>query len=49
VVLDFLKKGMGLRELTRKHSLSRNLLSQWMRKYETGQLTDEVVDAVRVA
>jgi transposase len=49
VVLDFLEKRMGLRELARKHNLSRNLLSQWIRKYETGQLTDEVVDAVRIA
>ena len=49
VVLDFLEKRMGLRELARKHNLSRNLLSQWVRKYETGQLTDEVVDAVRIA
>lgn len=49
VVLDFLERRMGLRELARKHNLSRNLLSQWVRKYETGQLTDEVVDAVRIA
>lgn len=49
VVLDFLERRMGLRELARKHNLSRKLLSQWVRKYETGQLTDEVVDAVRIA
>jgi len=49
VVLDFLERRMGLRELARKHNLSRNLLSQWVRKYETGQPTDEVVDAVRIA
>ncbi len=49
VVLDFLERRMGLRELARKHNLSRNLLSQWVRKYETGQLTDEIVDAVRIA
>jgi transposase-like protein len=35
VVLDFLEKRMGLRELAREHSVSRNLLSQWVRKYET--------------
>jgi hypothetical protein len=40
---------MGPRELAPRHSLSRNLLSQWLRKYETGQLTDEIVDAVRIA
>jgi len=45
VVLDFLEKQLGLRELSRKHNLSRNLLSQWVRKYETGQLTDEIADA----
>ena len=27
VVLDFLEKRMGLREVARKHNLSRNLLS----------------------
>ena len=49
VVLDFLEKRMGLREVARKHSLSRNLIRQWIRKYEAGQLTDEVVDADRIA
>ena len=49
VVLDFLEKRLGLRELSRKHNLSRNLLSQWVRKYETGQLTDEIADAHRIA
>jgi transposase-like protein len=33
VALDFLEKRMGVRELARKHSLSRNLLNQWVRKY----------------
>jgi transposase-like protein len=28
VVLDLLEKRIGLRELARKHNLSRNLLSQ---------------------
>ena len=49
VVLDFLEQRMGLRELARKDNLSRNLLNQWVRKYETGQLTDEVAVAVRSA
>jgi transposase-like protein len=48
VVLDILEKRLGLRELSRKHNLSRNLLSQWVRKYETGQLTDEIADAHRI-
>jgi transposase-like protein len=47
VMLDFPEQRMGLRELARSSSLSRNLLSQWVRKYETGQLTDELVDAER--
>ncbi len=38
-----------MRELARKHSLSRNLLRLWVQKYEAGELTDEVVDAVRIA
>ena len=49
VVLDFLEKRLGLRELSRKHNLSRNLLSQWVRKYETVQLTDQIADAHRIA
>jgi transposase-like protein len=38
-----------MRELARKHSLSSNLLSQWVRKYETRQLTDEIIDGGRIA
>ena len=49
VVLDFLEGREGMRELARKHSLSRNLLRLWVQKYEAGELTDEVVDAVRIA
>jgi transposase len=49
VVLDFLEKRLGLRELSRKHNLSRNLLSQWVRKYETGPLTDQIADARCIA
>jgi transposase-like protein len=49
VVLDFLEGREGMRELARKHSLSRNLIRLWVQKYEAGELTDEVVDAVRIA
>ena len=49
VVLDFLEGREGMRELARRHSLSRNLLRLWVQKYEAGELTDEVVDAVRIA
>jgi transposase len=49
VVLDFLEHRKGLRELAREHNLSRNLLSQWIRKYETGQLTEETIDEITIA
>ena len=49
VVLDFLEQRVGVRELAHKHNLSRKLLRQWVQKYATGQLTDEVVDAARIA
>ena len=39
---------MGLREVARKHSTSRSLIRQWIQKYETRQLTDEL-DEVRMA
>ncbi len=49
VLSTFSKVGEGMRELARKHSLSRNLLRLWVQKYEAGELTDEVVDAARIA
>jgi transposase-like protein len=33
----------------RRHSLSRNLIRLWIRKYEAGELTDELAEAVRIA
>src|SRR5215472_10344762 len=48
VVLDVLEERIGLREIARKHSISRSLIRQWIHKYETGQLTDEL-DEVRIA
>jgi len=41
LILDFLEGREGLRELVRKHSVSRSLIRQWIQKYETGQLTDD--------
>ena len=38
-----------MHELGRRYSLSRNLIRLWIQKYEAGELTDEVVDAVRIA
>ena len=48
VVLDVLEERIGLREIARKHSISRSLIRQWIHRYETGQLTDEL-DEVRIA
>ena len=36
-------------ELARRHSLSRNLIRLWVRKYEVGEFTDEVAEVVRIA
>ena len=47
VVLDVLEERVGLREMARKHSISRSLIRQWIQKYESGQLTDEL-DEVRM-
>lgn len=48
VVLDVLEERVGLREMARKHSISRHLLRQWIHKYETGELTDQL-DPIRIA
>src|ERR1700746_132938 len=48
VVLDVLEEREGLREVARKHCISRSLIRQWIQKYESGQLTDEL-DEVRIA
>ena len=48
VVLDVMEERVGLREMARKHYISRSLIRQWIQKYETGQLTDEL-DEVRSA
>ena len=34
---------------SRGHSLSRNLIRLWIRKYEAGEFTDEMAEAVRIA
>src|SRR6516162_8077832 len=48
LVLDFVEGREVLRELERKHNVSRSLIRQWIQKYETGQLTDEL-DPIRIA
>jgi transposase-like protein len=49
VAQDFLEGRAGIHELARRYNLSRNLIRLWIQKYEAGELTDEVVDAVRIA
>ena len=49
VAEDFLEGRAGMHELARRYSLSRNLIRLWIQKYEAGELTDEVVGAVRIA
>lgn len=46
---EFLDGRAGLHELARRHSLSRNLIRLWIRKYEAGEFTDEMAEAVHVA
>ena len=46
---EFLDGRAGLHELARRHSLSRNLIRLWIRKYEAGEFTDEMAEAVRIA
>src|SRR5713226_8559555 len=46
---EFLDSRAGLHELARRHSLSRNLIRLWIRKYEAGEFTDEMAEAVRIA
>jgi transposase-like protein len=48
LVLDFLEGREGLREIARKHSVSRSLIRLWIQKYESGQLTVEL-DPIRIA
>src|SRR5271169_69575 len=46
---EFLDGRAGLHELARRYSLSRNLLRLWIRKYEAGEFTDELAEAVHIA
>jgi transposase-like protein len=46
---EFLDGRAGLHELARRHSLSRNLIRLWIRKYEAGEFTDELAEAVYIA
>ena len=46
---EFLEGRAGMHELARRYSLSRNLIRLWIRKYEAGEFTDELAEAVRVA
>jgi transposase len=46
---EFLDGRAGLHELARRHRLSRNLIRLWIRKYEAGEFTDELAEAVYIA
>ena len=46
---EFLEGHAGMHELARRYSLSRNLIRLWVRKYEAGEFTDEMAEAVRIA
>ena len=49
IAKEFLDGRAGLHELARRHSLSRNLIRLWIRKYEAGEFTDELAEAVHIA
>ena len=46
---EFLYGRAGLHELARRHSLSRILIRLWVRKYEAGEFTSELAEAVHIA
>jgi NADPH:quinone reductase-like Zn-dependent oxidoreductase len=46
---EFLDGRAGLHKLARRHSLLRNLIRLWIRKYEAGEFTDELAEAVHFA
>ena len=46
---DYLEGRAGLHELARRYSLSRNLIRLWIGKYEAGEFTDELAEAVHIA
>ena len=49
IAQEFLERRAGMHELAGRHTLSRNLIRLWIRKYEAGEFNDEVAEAVRVA
>jgi transposase-like protein len=49
IAKEILDGRAGLHELARRHSLSRNLIRLWIRKYEAGEFTDELAEAVHIA
>lgn len=48
LVLDFLDGREGLRDLARKHCVSRSLIREWIQQYQCGQVTDDL-DPIRIA
>jgi transposase len=49
IAKEFIDGRPGLHELARRHSLSRNLIRLWIRKYEAGEFNDELAEAVHAA
>jgi transposase-like protein len=46
---ELLEGRAGMHELARRYSLSRNLIRLWVRKYEAGEFTEELAEAVQIA
>ena len=46
---EFLEGCAGMHELARRYSLSRNLIRLWGRKYEAGEFTNKLAEAVQIA
>ena len=46
---EFFEGRAVMHELARRYSLSRNLIRLWVHKYEAGEFTDELAEAVQIA
>jgi transposase len=49
IAKEFLDGRAGLHKLARRYSISRNLIRLWVRKFEAGEFTDELAEAVQAA
>jgi transposase len=48
IAQDFLEGREGMRGLARRHNLSRNLIRLWVRRFEAGELINDLADAERI-